>query len=185
MPAPRLSTYEYLRTPETMLPQELVYGVLRDAPAPAPRHQCVLVWMLVALVRHVYDRGLGVVLPSPIDVVLDAEQGLIVQPDLVFIAADRQQIVTDRVWGAPDLAIEIMSPHPRIGRLSERLEWFARYGVRECWLVHEFEREVEVLEFAGGAVAARHRLPETSPIGSVVLPEFELSLETILRAGSG
>lgn len=181
MPAPRLSTDEYLRTPETMLPQELVYGALRDAPAPAPRHQSVLVWMLVALVRHVYDRGLGVVLPSPIDVVLDAEQGLIVQPDLVFIAADRKQIVTDRVRGAPDLVIEILSPHPRIGRLDERVEWFARYGVRECWLIHELERQLEVIEFAGGVIMDRYACLTNEPIRSVVLPDFDLSLELILR----
>lgn len=44
---------------------------------------------------------------------------------------DRLRIVTDRVWGAPDLVVEVMSPRPRIGRLPERLAWFAQYGVGE------------------------------------------------------
>lgn len=181
MPARRLTTDQYLMTAETALPQELVWGVLRDAAAPTARHQWTLVRLLLALVRHVDERGLGVVLPSPIDVVLDGERGLVVQPDLVVISTGRHDIVTDRIWGAPDLVVEILSPHPRIGRLEERLEWFARYGVRECWLVHQFEREVEVIEFAGRTIAARRTCAATSAITSVVLPDFDLSLETILR----
>lgn len=188
MPARRLTTYQYLATPETALPQELVWGVLRDAAAPSARHQWTLVRLLLALVRHVDERGLGTVLPSPIDVVLDGERGLIVQPDLVVISRERDEIVTDRVWGAPDLAVEILSPHPRIGRLDERLEWFARYGVRECWLIHQIEREVEVLGFEAGTIGRCRRCASDSPITSVVLPDFDSSLDTILRGrgdGSG
>ena len=180
MPAPRLNTYEYLRAPETRLPQELVFGILRDAPAPTPRHQSTLVRILLALVTHVEERGLGIVLPSPIDVVLDPDHDLVVQPDLAVIATDRLHIVTDRVWGAPDLVVEILSPHPRIGRLDERLDWFARYGVRECWLVHQLDREVEVLEFSRSVLSSRRRCSANAPIRSAVLPDFDLSLETIL-----
>jgi Uma2 family endonuclease len=49
-------------------------------------------------------------------------------------------IVTDRVWGPPDLVLEVLSPRPRIGTLQERIDWFSRYGVRECWLVHQDAR---------------------------------------------
>ncbi len=40
------------------------------------------------------------------------------------------------VWGAPDMVLEVMSPHPRIGDLQERIRWCNHYGVQECWLVH-------------------------------------------------
>ena len=39
---------------------------------------------------------------------------------------------------------EVMSPHPRIGKLEDRLHYFAQYGVRECWLIHQLTREIEV-----------------------------------------
>jgi Uma2 family endonuclease len=175
-----MTTDEYLRTPETVLPQELVYGVVRDAAAPAPGHQSAVTAFLITLVMHVEPRGLGRVWPSPIDVVLDCEQHLVVQPDLIFVRSERLHIVTDRVWGAPDLVVEVLSPRPRIGRLDERLEWFARYGVRECWLYHQPERYLEVLEFADGGTADRRLLPAGAPIRSTVLRDFDLSIERIL-----
>jgi Uma2 family endonuclease len=179
MPAPRLNTAEYLRTPETPLPQELVYGFVRDAPAPTPDHQSVLLGLLVPLVVHVGDRALGRVWPSPIDVVFDRERGLVVQPDIVMVSRGRLDIVSDRVWGPPDLVVEVLSPRPRIGGLDERLAWFARYGVRECWLVHQPDRAIEVLTFGEGRIVMRRRFIDTAPIVSAVLPEFRVSFDVI------
>jgi Uma2 family endonuclease len=178
-----LTTEEYLRTPETLLPQELIYGFVRDAAAPAPRHQSVVLRLVIALVRYMERHPVGQVWPAPIDVILDRERDLIVQPDLIVICTDRLSIVTDRVWGAPDLVVEVLSPHPRIGRLDERLQWFARYGVRECWLVHQFAREIEVLEFADRGIKGRRTISAGAIIPSSVLPEFDLPLEDILPPG--
>ena len=86
----------------------------------------------------------------------------------------------DRIWGAPDLVVEVLSPRPRIGRLAERLEWFARYGVRECWLFHQDDRRLDVLAFEGGAVAARHSFTEDEPVRSRVLPAFGESVASML-----
>ena len=80
-----------------------------------------------------------------------------VQPDLVFVVDARRRIVRDRIWGALDLALEVLSPHPRISDLSERLGWFEAYGVRECWLVQQDSRVVEVVEFADGFASSAPR----------------------------
>jgi len=184
MPAPSLTTEQYFRTPETLLPRELVYGFVRDAAAPAPGHQSALVRFLVELVLHVEERGLGRVLPSPIDVVLDRRRDLVVQPDLIVVSRERLHLVTDRVWGPPDLVLEVLSPRPRIGALDERLEWFARYGVRECWLFRQPERELEVVEFEAGAISRRCRFAGEARIESSVLPDFDLSVDAILDRGA-
>lgn len=113
--------------------------------------------------------------------ILDRERDLVVQPDLIFISHDRLRIVTDRVWGAPDMVLEVLSPHPRIGRLRERIDWFAAYGVRECWLLHQPERRLELLSFAAGRVAGEQTFLENAPIRSSVLPEFNQTLQSIVE----
>ena len=180
MAAPKLMTVEdYFTTPETLHPMELIFGVLRVADAPTPRHQQAVGALFMALRRHVESRRLGEVWLSPLDVVLDEARALILQPDLMFISNEREWVVRDRVRGAPDLVIEVLSPHPRIGQLSERLAWFAEYGVRECWLVHQDRREVSVVEFGDRQIGARRDFAYHDAIRSRVLPEFSLSLADI------
>ena len=183
MPAPRLTTDEYLRTPETVLPQELVYGFVREAAAPTPRHQWAVGELFTALRAYMAERRTGRVWTSPIDVVLDRGRGLVVQPDLVVVLNERLHNVTDRVWGAPDLVIEVMSPRPRIGTLDERIAWFAAYGVRECWLVRQPACEIEVLRMEGGAVQRRTTFEPNEPIVSGVLPDLSASRDTLLGSG--
>jgi Uma2 family endonuclease len=179
--APVLMTIDdYFATPETLRPAELAFGVLRVADSPAPRHQSAVRKLLLALDRHVSERRLGEMWVSPLDVVLDAERALVVQPDLMFISNERASIVRDRVRGAPDLVIEVLSPHPRIGKISEHLQWFAEYGARERWLVHQINRTVTVTQFAGRRASTQAVFQAADPIQSAVLPDFALSLGDIL-----
>lgn len=178
-----MTTEEYLKTPESMLPTELIYGALRVADSPMPRHQAALADFFLALAPHVREHLLGHIWLSPLDVILDAPRALSVQPDLFFISNERNHILMDRVRGAPDMVLEVLSPNPRIGMLDERITWFAEYGVHECWLLHQFERRLEVLSFAGGVVEARTSFDDRAPIESGVLPDFKRSLDSILRWG--
>jgi hypothetical protein len=52
-PAPLLTTDDYLRTPETLQPSELIYGALRVAEAPTVRHQQAVCAFLLALAPYV------------------------------------------------------------------------------------------------------------------------------------
>lgn len=179
MPAPRMRTHEYFRTPETRIPQELVYGFVREAAAPSARHQRTVGALFVRLTQHLQETGAGEAWLSPLDVVLDVEQDLVVQPDLSVVLTERADIVVDRIWGAPDLVVEVLSPRPRIGSLEERLEWFGRYGVRECWLVSLEGSQIEVIAFRGGATVStlvrRHEAVRSS-----VLPELYLMPADVL-----
>lgn len=175
MPAPRLTTDEYLRTPETLLPQELVYGFVRDAAAPTPRHQWAVGDVYMCLRKHLEQTHAGRVWMSPIDVILDRGRALVVQPDVIVLMNDRLRLVTDRVWGAPDLVVEVMSPQPRIGRREERIAWFAEYGVRECWLVQQLVRQIEVISFANGSIAERRGCTPLERVRSIVLPQLDVT----------
>lgn len=180
-PAPPLMTaHEYFRTPETVKPMELAFGALRVADSPSAYHQSIVIELFRALDRHVRDRQLGRMWIAPLDVVLSESRAVIVQPDLFFVAHDQDGIVKERVYGAPELVIEVLSPNPRVGSIDERIGWFARFGVRECWLVHAEEIELSVLRFGNQCVAERVRLRRDEPIRSAVLPEFTATLEEIV-----
>lgn len=180
-PAPQLTTDEYLRTPETLQPTELIYGALRVAEAPTVRHQQALCAFLLALAPHVRERRLGSVLLSPLDVIFDWDRGLILQPDLVFISHARWRIRREKIVGVPDMVLEVLSPHPRIGKLQERIDWFAEYGVREIWLLHQLEERLEILSAHNGRVARRESFDYLTPIKSAVLADFTVTVEDILR----
>lgn len=175
-----MTTAEYLATPEALYPQELAFGVLRVADSPMHVHQRAVARLFLALHSHVTDLGLGEVWLSPLDVILDSERALIVQPDVFVISKERALILADKIRGAPNLVIEILSPHLRIGKMAEHIGWFARYGVEECWYVHQIERWVDVLNFEDGQVASRVCFPATDRIRSQVLPDFARSLDSIL-----
>jgi Uma2 family endonuclease len=166
---------EYLGTPETVLPRELAFGVMRVADAPVVSHQRVVRDLTIALTACARDGRLGEVLPAPIDVILDRGKDLVVQPDLVFVSAARAAIVGDRIHGAPDLVVEVLSPHPRIGRLHEKIEWFARYGVKECWLIDLARRQIAVLTFDERRVGNRGLFLDADPIASGILTNLRLA----------
>lgn len=180
-PAPLLTTDEYLRTPETLRPGELVYGALRVAESPSVRHQQAVGAFHLALAPHVKRRRLGRILLSPIDIIFDWDRGLILQPDLVFISHARWRTRQNRLVCAPDLVLEVLSPNPRIGKLEERVAWFAEYGVREIWLLHQTTERLEILRTGEQCVIARETFDYSEPIRSNVLPAFSMTVDDILH----
>ena len=57
--AARVSVDSYLRTPETNNPMELVYGVVREPPAPFYGHQSVVTNLATLLNEHARTHNLG------------------------------------------------------------------------------------------------------------------------------
>jgi Uma2 family endonuclease len=173
---------EYFNTQETTLPQELIYGQVFVADAPFVNHQRVLLKLAVALTDHVERSSAGEVFIAPIDVILDRDRALVVQPDLLFISNDRPFVIEERIYGAPDLVVEILSPHPRIGRIEERIERFVEYGVREIWVYHQPERRMDILTCEAGAIASRQSFGWPDQLESRVLPPFTRTLGSMLDA---
>ena len=164
---------EYLyKTDETNRPRELAYGMVREPPAPFFAHQ-VLVLRIATMWRdYVEPRGLGRVAAAPVDVVLDRERALIVQPDVLFVSTPRLSIIRNQVWGPPDLVAEVLSERTKRRDRNEKLDWYRQHGVRECWLVNPYSETVAVFDFAGPSPVIREA-HGTSAIRSTVLPELQ------------
>jgi Uma2 family endonuclease len=165
----RLTIDEFFKMPETNRPQELIYGVLHEPPPPSYGHQFVVSRLLTLLDAHVRERKLGEVCPSPIAVVLDRDADLMVEPDIIFISNDRLKIVNDRVWGAPDLVVEVASPSTEHHDRTLKLAWYRKYGVRECWLVYPRDGRIDVVDCA---TETKVSFAGDASIRSQVLPDF-------------
>lgn len=172
---------EYFQTPETLLPQELIFGTVRVADAPFVPHQRTVLRLATALQEHTDETNAGEVFVAPIDCIFDRERALVLQPDIVFVSHARRDIVLNRIYGAPDLAIEILSPHPRIGQIDERVRWFAQYGVAEIWLYHQTEGRLHVLQCGNGEVTSQRTFGDDDVIESKVLPQLRTSLRAAVR----
>ena len=176
-----MTSLEYFNTPESLLPTELAFGTLLVRDSPSSAHQGAVGSFFVALREHVRTRALGDVWVAPLDVVLDEARALIVQPDLLYVSHDRADIVRKRVYGAPNLVVEVLSPQPRVGDLDRRLEWFAAYGVEECWAYDQSAQRLTIIAFAEGRVTSQTAVELDDAIVSECLPEFCLTLREVLE----
>lgn len=125
---------------------ELIGGVLIVTPAPGFGHNTVVMRLANLLDQHCPDElRVGI---APFEVVLDKEHA--VQPDLVVL--DPKEGFTDaRFFGAPLLAVEVLSPSSvKIDTLLKR-DLYARVGVRSYWLLDpNYENPaIRVLELDG------------------------------------
>src|SRR5262250_3042627 len=126
----RVHVYEYFQYPESTRRMELVWGVVREPPAPRWGHQSVVTRLTTLLDTYVRTNRFGHVCVSPIDVVLDEPRDLVVQPDIVFVSNERMAIVRQRVFGPPDLTVEVLSFGTAFRDRTEKLAWYRDYGVR-------------------------------------------------------
>lgn len=145
---------DYAALPDDGRRYQVLDGELCVTPAPGTRHQIISANIFAALYAHVKARGLGLVLSAPTDVILSEGSGdtSIVQPDILFIAADRLARISPRgIEGAPTLAVEILSPMTtELDRHGKR-GLYARHGVPYYWIADGEARAIEMYRSADGA----------------------------------
>jgi Uma2 family endonuclease len=129
---------------------EYLNGDIVMTPARSPHHQIIVTNLLLLLGHHAMQKGLGLVLPAPLDVVL-AKEAQIAQPDLIFIAKARAPKLVTRaaITGAPDLVLEIISPSTARADRKIKPQVYAKHGVAEFWLVDPEDQSVEVFVLDG------------------------------------
>ncbi|MGQ9631389.1 MAG: Uma2 family endonuclease [bacterium] len=171
-------TYEdYCQLPEDKR-YELIGGEFFMVPSPSPYHQDILRNLLGALNAYVVDQALGKVYCAPLDVVLSDED--VVQPDILFISKDRVDIIGERsIRGAPDLVVEILSPATAERDRTLRKKLYAKYGVRECWLVDPESEAVEVFQLGERGFESVSRYEGEGVVKSAILEGLAIPLGEI------
>lgn len=125
---------DYLKLPDDQR-VELIDGVFYDMAAPTTIHQSIAGFLHKKFLDYVLEnKGPCYPFISPVDVQLDADDKTVIQPD-VLIVCDRSKFRNGRIFGAPDLIVEVLSPSSRKKDMHIKLSKYYDAGVREYWIV--------------------------------------------------
>ena len=171
-------TYEdYKHTPEDKR-YELIDGDLIMVPAPKVTHQRNTKKLVKLLDDFVEEQELGEVFIAPCDVVLSETD--VVQPDILFVSKERSYIVTDdNIRGAPDLAVEVLSPSTAQRDRTLKRTLYALHEIPEYWQADTDAKNVTVLTLDNGEYKVAGIYGEGQTLVSPLLPGFTLEIDRI------
>lgn len=174
---------DYCKLPEGA-PYQLIGGELVVTPAPGTYHQTVLFNLGLEMGNFIRQGNLGRLLFAPVDVYLGETETY--QPDIIFIARERMNIIEpQRINGAPDLVVEILSPATAYYDLRKKFKVYERCGVKEYWIVDPEEKSVQVFLHKESRFVPDQEAEQTGEISSRVLSGFTVRLESIFEGWPG
>jgi len=171
-----MSVDDFLKLPDDGCNYELIDGVVVMSPSPTPEHQHVTMKIAAQIEWFLRDHPVGIVLPE-IDVHIG--QGptggdLVYRPEIVFIRAERLRGMRERIVGAPDVVVEVISRGSRRMDTETKKDDYERFGVREYWLIDP-EREAMTFYRLDHARFVEVS-PERNTFTSEAIPGFTLHL---------
>ena len=141
---PRVTLEEWITLPEDV-PGEFVDGRLVEEEVPDYLHEVLVAWVARVLGNWA-ERSGAIVGASDAKFTLSSTRGR--KADLTVYLAGRRPPARGAITVAPDLAVEVISPSPRDQRRDrvEKMEEYARFGIRFFWLIDPQRRTVEIYE---------------------------------------
>lgn len=143
-------TYDdYRELPDDGNRYEVIKGALHVTPAPSSYHQ-TLSKRLLHLFYQLELEGKGLAFHAPIDLLMPGAEP--VQPDLIYLAADQENLVTQKgIEGVPEMIVEILSPSTATRDRTVKLHLYQKCGVRRYALVDPGARTLELFSLDGGS----------------------------------
>jgi Uma2 family endonuclease len=176
----RLSYEDLVLLPEDGRRHELIDGEHFVTASPSIRHQRILTRLLVSLDSYLRERGMGQVLPAPLDVVLSEFD--VVVPDLQVLApASSKQVTEANIQGAPDLVVEILSPSTADRDRGVKRKLYEKFGVQEYWIVDPSIETVQVWRLASGRLELAEPLTGNDTLTSPLFPGLEIPLRSVFE----
>lgn len=183
-PAPTPSvkfTYEdFLNFPADGKRHEIIDGEHFVTPSPNTKHQRVATRLTVALGRHLDLHPLGEIFVAPFDVVLSDLD--VVEPDLIYVSRERAGVLTEKhVRGAPDLAVEILSPGTRKTDEVTKRKLYERFDVNEYWVVDPELDAIKIYRRVEGTLARVAELTAEAgdTLTTPLMPDFAVTLADV------
>jgi len=155
---------DYIALPEGTR-VELIDGKFYNMSAPSTIHQYICDEILFIFKAYVkMNKGKCVPYSTPVDVQLDCDDKTMVQPD-VLIVCDRDKITGKRIYGAPDLVVEVVSMGNVTTDVFVKLKKYKQAGVKEYWIVFPDEKKVMVYEFEKDSDPVEYTFEDHIPVG--------------------
>lgn len=148
---------------------ELVRGELRVMEPAGIEHGRVAAIAAGVLLAHVGRIGSGVVLGAETGFVLESDPDTVRAPDAAYISQEHYDRIgpTTKYWpGAPDFAIEVLSPEDRPGKVREKLREWLTAGTVAVVVLDPSDRTATVCRSEGEAQV--YGLEDTLDLGDAV-----------------
>ena len=133
--------------PDDGFKYELQAGLLVSEPCPGFRHGRVMAAIAEVLRAYVREHRLGVVIAGDSGFILAREPDTVRGPDVAFVSHERFERSGDTVKafaGAPDLAIEVLSPSNTRAALHGKVADYLAAGAHRVWVVDPEAQTVTV-----------------------------------------
>jgi Uma2 family endonuclease len=170
---------QLLHLPKDGFRYELVEGVLIKMSPPGFEHGDVALTIGSLLWQHVRANKLGRVVAAETGFKVASAPDTVLAPDAAFIRQEEIARVglTKKFWpGAPDLAVEVMSPGDSMRKTDEKARTWLSFGARMVWTVNPGKRTISVYS-PGEDVSV---LTEADTLdGQTVVPGFRCDVKEI------
>lgn len=183
-PEEKFTYADYLSWPDEER-WELIEGEAWDmSPAPGTDHQKVLREIFGRFYEYLQGKNCEL-FPAPFDVrfqepneLSDEEILTVVQPDLVVIC-DPSKIDERGCAGAPDIAVEILSPSTAYKDETMKLKLYEKHGVKEYWIVNPEAQYIMIYRLDREKYSKPEYLKDDDIIESRVLKGFKAKLSDL------
>ncbi|HEV2860456.1 MAG TPA: Uma2 family endonuclease [Pyrinomonadaceae bacterium] len=126
---------------------ELVKGELRKMSPAGGEHGAVIINITLPLAQHVKAKNLGVCFGAETGFKIASDPDTVRAPDLSFVSRERipKSGITKKFWpGAPDLAVEVLSPGDTVYEVEEKVGEWLTAGTKAVWVLNPKLRGVSV-----------------------------------------
>ena len=176
--AAKMNYDQYCLLPEDGNQYELFDGELVMTPSPNTRHQDIVGELYSQLKNYIRANSLGRLYVAPLDTIFD--QYTVLQPDILFVSRERvPEVVKERIEGAPDLVVEVLSPSTFHKDLRRKMHVYSHFGVQEYWIVDPEEETMELYQRVGQKLQLARRFASQETFQSSLLPGFQLEVRSI------
>jgi len=134
-----MTAEQLLAMPDDGRRYELVRGELIEMSPTHESHGRREGRLLVRVGNFVYEHRLGEVYPGDAGFQLERDPDTVRAPDVAFVSRDRLRPIDEATGyfpGAPDLAVEIVSPSETAGDVLAKVADYLKAGTRLVWVYY-------------------------------------------------